>query len=381
MSKPHGGKLVDRVLKGKEKKQASETAASLEKITVSDAVASDVENIAKGVFSPLEGFMNREDLESVLHLMRLPNDLAWTIPILLDVPETKAEKLREGDDVALYFNAKPLALMHLEEKYSFSKDELANQTFGTLDTAHPGVAMAKDLGKIFLSGKINLINAPRGPYDQYKLQPMETRVLFEEKGWNTVVGFQTRNPPHLGHEYVQKTALAFVDGVFINPVIGKKKKGDFKDDVILEAYNALMKNYYLKKSVVMSILPFEMRYAGPREAIFHAIARKNFGCTHFIVGRDHAGVGNFYGPYDAQEIFNEFPDLGISPLFFKSFFYCKRCNAVTNEKACPHSGKERINFSGTKIRKMLSKGQIPPSELMRPEVAEVITRHEDPFVN
>ncbi len=368
------------MLKGKEKKEALETAKRLEKIEVSDAVASDVENIAKGVFSPLEGFMIQEELEAVLHLMRLPSDLAWTIPVLLDVSKSKAERFNEGDELVLHFNGEPLALMHLDEKYSFDKDELANHTFGTLDLAHPGVAMVKTLEGVFLGGKVDLINEPKGSYDQYKLEPLETRVLFEEKGWKTLVGFQTRNPPHLGHEYVQKTALAFVDGVFINPVIGKKKKGDFKDAVILEAYNALMKSYYLKESVVMSILPFEMRYAGPREAIFHAIVRKNFGCTHFIVGRDHAGVGKFYGPYDAQKIFDEFPDLGISPLFFKSFFYCKRCSAVTNEKACPHGEEDHINFSGTKIRKMLSEGQIPPKELMRPEVAEVIARYPNPFV-
>jgi len=379
--KPHGGKLTNRVLAGKDKKKALATIKNLERIEVSAAVAGDVENIAKGIFSPLEGFMNREELETVLRLMRLPNDLPWTIPILLDVQSKKAQSLDEGETVALYFNHHPLATMRLEEKYKFDKNNLANNTFGTLDPTHPGVAAVKSTGDVFLSGKISLLAEPTSPYAQYKLTPMETRVLFEEKGWKTVVGFQTRNPPHLGHEYVQKTALAFVDGVFINPVIGKKKKGDFKDEVILDAYDALMKNYYLKESVVMSILPFEMRYAGPKEAIFHAIVRKNFGCTHFIVGRDHAGVGNFYGPYDAQKIFDEFPDLEISPLFFKSFFHCKRCGTVTNEKACPHGDKQRINFSGTKIRGMLSEGQIPPKELMRPEVAEVITKYPNPFVD
>lgn len=379
MPKPHGGRLINRVLEDNEKNRAAEKTKNLKRIQISEMVASDVENIAKGVFSPLEGFMDREELESVLYSTRLSNDTAWTIPILLDVPKNEAEGLREGDEVALYFNDRPLALLHLEEKYSFDKDELAKNTFGTLDATHPGVAAVRGMGDIFLGGKIDLIDEPKGPYDQYKLSPMETRVLFEEKGWKTIVGFQTRNPPHLGHEYVQKTALAFVDGVFINPVIGKKKKGDFKDEVILESYEALMKNYYLKESVVMAILPFEMRYAGPREAIFHAIVRKNFGCTHFIVGRDHAGVGNFYGPYDAQKIFDDFPDLGISPLFFKSFFYCKRCDSVTNDKACPHGKEEHIDFSGTKIRDMLSKGQIPPKELMRPEVAKVIVERKNPF--
>ncbi|UCE96564.1 MAG: sulfate adenylyltransferase [Candidatus Bathyarchaeota archaeon] len=380
MPNPHGGKLVNRVLKGQERIAAIENAEDLEKIEVTDAIASDIENLAKGVFSPLEGFMNSEELESVLHLMRLPSDLAWTIPILINAPKSKTAQLSNGDKLALYFKGELLAQMHLEEAYDFDNDELAKHTFGTLDSTHPGVAMVKKLEGIFLGGKVDLINEPKETFDQYKLEPLETRVLFEEKGWKTVVGFQTRNPPHLGHEYVQKTALAFVDGVFINPVIGKKKRGDFKDNVILEAYNALMKSYYLKESVVMSILPFEMRYAGPREAIFHAIVRKNFGCTHFIIGRDHAGVGNFYGPYDAQKIFSDFPDLGISPLFFKSFFFCKRCNAVTNEKACPHNEREHVNFSGTKIRKMLSEGEVPPKELMRPEVAEVIFSHPNPFV-
>jgi sulfate adenylyltransferase len=381
MPNPHGNKLVNRVLHGKERKRALQTAATLEKVEISEAAARDVENIAKGVFSPLEGFMSRDEFETVLHLMRLPSDLAWTMPIVLDVPKAKAEKLREDRDVALYFDHEPLAIMHLEEKYRFNKNELARRIFGTLDLAHPGVEMITKMSNLLLGGEVDLINEPPGRYDQYKLAPVETRILFQERGWRTVVGFQTRNPPHLGHEYVQKTALAFVDGVFINPVIGKKKRGDFQDDVILDAYNTLMKNYYLKDSIVMSILPFEMRYAGPREAIFHAIVRKNFGCTHFIVGRDHAGVGNFYGPYDAQRIFDDFPDLGITPLFFKSFFYCKRCGGVTNEKACPHGADAHVSFSGTKIREALSTGHIPPKELVRPEVANLILKHPHPFVN
>jgi sulfate adenylyltransferase len=381
MPTPHGGKLINRTLTDPERPHAQQHALTLPKIPVTDTTASDIENIAKGVFSPLDGFMTREQLETVLHLNRLPTDVPWTIPILLDVPATTAVPLQKGEDLALYHNGTPLATMHLDDKYRVDKTELATHTFGTTDQAHPGVAMIANMGTTLLGGPITLINKPKTPYDRYKLDPLETRVLFKEKNWDTIVGFQTRNPPHLGHEYIQKTALAFVDGVFINPVIGKKKKGDFKDPVILQAYNALMKNYYLKQSVVMSILPFEMRYAGPREAIFHAIVRKNFGCTHFIIGRDHAGVHNFYGPYDAQKIFNDFPDLGIAPLFFKSFFYCKRCHAVTNEKACPHSQTDHINFSGTKIRQMLAENTIPPKELMRPEVAQVITQHPDPFIN
>jgi len=380
LPRPHGGKLIDRVLEGPEKERAVEEARELAAIDVDTAVASDVENIAKGVFSPLEGFMGPEDLESVLENKRLPNDLPWTIPILLDASAETAERLSESDQVALRYRGKPLAILHLEQKYSFDRADVARRVFGTDNPTHPGVDRLLRAGQTLLAGDIDLLDPPEGPYDRYKLSPMETRILFKQKGWRTAVGFQTRNPPHLGHEYVQKTALTFVDGVFINPVIGKKKAGDFKDEVILEAYEALIKNFYPRDSAVMSILPFEMRYAGPREAVFHAIVRKNFGCTHFIVGRDHAGVGNYYRPYEAQEIFDDFPDLGIAPLFFKSFFHCNRCMSVTSEKACPHGENERIGFSGTRIRELFSNGQMPPKEVMRPEVAEMIAKHPQPFV-
>jgi len=238
----------------------------------------------------------------------------------------------------------------------------------------------KNMKEVLLGGKIDLIQVSPTPFDKYKLEPLETRILFKEKSWRTVVGFQTRNTPHIGHEYVQKTALTFTDGVFVNPVIGRKKKGDFKDEVILASYDELIRNYYLKERAVVAILQMEMRYAGPREAIFHAIIRKNFGCTHIIIGRDHAGVGNYYPPYAAQDIFEEFPDLGIVPLFFKSFYFCKKCNSVVNEKTCPHPPEEHINFSGTKIREMLIEGKIPPPELMRPEVAKIIISYDNPFV-
>jgi sulfate adenylyltransferase len=380
MPRPHGGKLVDNLLEGKRKERALKEAMELEKLQISKDLASDLENIAKGVYSPLEGFLTSEELENVLYRKRLSNDLPWAMPIVLDVSKEKVKTINEGDTLALFFEAQPLAFMQVEEKYVFSKKKLAKRTYGTTDLTHPGVAKIQRMGDTFLAGKINLIDTLKSPYDRYKLSPKETRILFREKGWRTVVGFQTRNPPHLGHEYVQKTALTFVDGVFINPVIGRKKKGDFKDEVILEAYDILIRNYYLKDRAVMSILPYEMRYAGPREAIHHAIIRKNFGCTHFIVGRDHAGVGNYYKPYAAQEIFEEFPDLGIIPLFFKSFFYCRKCEGVTHEKACPHGEKEHVTFSGTKIRALFKSGKPPSKELMRPEVAQVIAKHSNPFV-
>ncbi|MGQ9721543.1 MAG: sulfate adenylyltransferase [Candidatus Jordarchaeum sp.] len=378
MPKPHGGKLVNREIPEHQKEKFLEQASELPIININEGLAKDVENIAKGVFSPLEGFLLEEDYSSVLDEKRLADDLPWTIPIVLDAPSNF--KIGSGDTIILSYENGTLALMQIEEVYKYDKEEFAQKVYGTTDTKHPGVVKVNDLGDRLLGGKINLITEMKTPFSKYNLRPVETRILFREKGWRTIVGFQTRNAPHLGHEYVQKTALTFVDGVFINPVIGKKKAGDFRDEVILEAYDALIKNYYLKDRAVMSILPFEMRYAGPREAIFHAIVRKNFGCTHFIVGRDHAGVGDFYPPYAAQDIFDEFPDLGIIPLFFKAFYYCKKCGSVVNEKTCPHEEEHCIKFSGTKIREILISGRYPPKEMMRPEVVDIILRSGNPFV-
>ena len=380
-SRPHGGRLVNRVVTGRRRELLLEEAKELTKITLSDDWAVDLVNIAKGVFSPLEGFMVQGEFLSVLYDMRLPSDLPWTIPIVLDVSPEEISGVKEGDDITLTTkDGLILGLLHVEEIYGYDKKEFAEKVFKTKDINHPGVARVYSMKELLIGGKIDLLNEPPNPYYRYTLYPAETRVLFREKGWRTIVGFQTRNAPHLGHEYIQKTALAFVDGLFINPLIGKKKKGDFKDEVILAAYDALIKHYYPKNSVVLAILRTWMRYAGPREAIFHAIIRKNFGCTHFIVGRDHAGVGNYYGPYEAQEIFSEFPDLGITPLFFREFFYCKKCGSIVNERVCPHPPEYRIVFSGTKIRQMLMKGEKPPEYMMRPEVADVILKWDNPFV-
>jgi len=381
MIPPHGVRLVDRVLKGACREEALEKARTLPVLKIDDESVSDVENIATGVFSPLEGFMGRSSFRSVLHEMRLPDDLPWTIPIILDAGRDDASRFKEGGEVLLAGEGgRPVAILHLEEKYEYDREELAERVFLTSDRAHPGVAKTAAMKDVLLAGPVDLIDISPTPFDRYKLSPKETRILFKEKGWKTVVAFQTRNTPHIGHEYLQKTALTFTDGIFVNPVIGRKKKGDFKDEVILASYEELIRHYYLKERAVMAILQMEMRYAGPREAIFHAIVRKNFGCTHIIIGRDHAGVGNYYHPYAAQDIFEEFPDLGIAPLFFRSFYHCRKCRSVVNEKICPHPASEHIQFSGTKIRDMLVKGEIPPPELMRPEVAEVIMRYKDPFV-
>jgi sulfate adenylyltransferase len=381
MIPPHGGKLVERVLKGTWREESFEKMKCLPVLKIDEELISDVENMATGVFSPLEGFMGKADYRNVLNEMRLSNDLPWTIPIVLDAGRDEARKYKEGEEVVLASESgRPVAILHLEEIYEYDKEELAEKVFLTRDKAHPGVAKVARMKDILLSGPLDLIEVSPTAFDRYKLSPKETRILFKEKGWKTIVGFQTRNTPHIGHEYVQKTALTFADGIFVNPVIGRKKKGDFKDEVILASYEELIRNYYLKERAVMAILQMEMRYAGPREAIFHAIIRKNFGCTHIIIGRDHAGVGNYYSPYAAQDIFEDFPDLGIAPLFFKSFYYCKKCQSVVNEKICPHPSSEHIQFSGTKIRDMLVKGEIPPAELMRPEVARVIMTFQDPFV-
>jgi len=380
MIAPHGGRLVERVLAGDKKAEALEQAKSLPSLRLDEDSVSDVENIATGVYSPLEGFLGRKDFRGVLDHMRLGNDVAWTVPIVLDVGEAEAAGFKEGRDILLASESgQPLALFHLEEKYTFNREEMAEKVYRTLDAAHPGVARTRQMKPVLLGGKLDLIQAPATPFAKWHLSPKETRILFREKGWKTVVGFQTRNTPHVGHEYVQKTALTFTDGLFINPVIGRKKKGDYKDEVILTSYAELIKNYYLKGRAVMAILKMEMRYAGPREAIHHAILRKNFGCTHIIIGRDHAGVGTYYQPYAAQDIFEEFPDLQIIPLFFRSFYFCKKCNSVVNEKICPHGAADQIQFSGTKIRDMLVKGEIPPVEMMRPEVARIIMDYQQPF--
>ncbi|MDI6845141.1 MAG: sulfate adenylyltransferase [Candidatus Saccharicenans sp.] len=380
MIPPHGGRLIERLASEEKKKEIISRAAEMVSVVLDPDLVSDLENIATGVYSPLEGFLNQRDFLSVLDHMRLSNDLPWTIPIVLDVDRELAGRIREGQEIILKNEQlKPVGVLTVEEKYKFNREEFSRKVYGTTDPAHPGVSRVLAMKEVLLGGPVELFELEPTPFDRYRLSPKETRVLFREKGWKTIVGFQTRNTPHLGHEYVQKAALTFTDGLFINPVIGRKKKGDFRDEVILASYEELIKHYYLKERAVMAILKMEMRYAGPREAIHHAIIRKNFGCTHIIIGRDHAGVGNYYRPYAAQEIFEEFPDLGIVPLFFKSFFYCRRCGSIENEKTCPHEASSHIQFSGTKIRDLLAGGEIPPPELMRPEVARVILSFENPF--
>jgi len=381
VSKPHGGRLIIRVASENRRSAVLGAADEYPAISIGLREAYDVENIGYGVYSPLDGFMVYEDLENVLMNMRLSSDLPWTMPIVVSVDEDSMD-FGVGDEVLLSYMDRPLAVMQVEDIYRLDRRLYAERVFGTTDPSHPGVYnVFREMGEYLVGGRIELLDTVDNPYARFYLRPMETRVLFRERGWKTIVGFQTRNAPHLGHEYVQKTALSFVDGIFINPVIGRKKRGDFKDEVILEAYSELVKHYYPKDSAVLSIVRYEMRYAGPREAIHHAIMRKNFGCTHFIVGRDHAGVGNFYGPYDAQEIFREFPDLGVTPVFFKEFFYCRRCGGIVHERICPHDESNRVRFSGTYVREAILEGRDIPDYIVRPEVARVLMSHPDPFVS
>ena len=373
MPRAHGSKLISRHLK-KEPTDLEEMPA----IEINTDLSEDVLNIANGVFSPLNGFLCYNDLDNVVKEKRLESDTPWTIPILLDCD---SKVVNEGDTALLVNKENGVrALLDVEDIYTYDKKTLSQEIYQTQDENHPGVANVNNMKQYILGGKISLIDSKEREFDNYNLSPKETRFLFKEKGWKEIVAFQTRNPPHIGHEYVQKTALTFVDGIFINPIIGKKKVGDFRDEVILSSYETLMKYYYLKERAVMSILRTSMKYAGPREAIHHAIMRKNFGCTHFIVGRDHAGVGNYYGPYDAHDIFSEFPDLGIIPVFFRSFFRCTKCGSVVNDKICPHDQKYHINFSGTKIREILKNGDVPSEDIMRKEVAETILKYDKPFV-
>ncbi len=380
MPRPHGGRLVNQLTRAALIDNRMEEAAELANVSVSKELRIDLENIAIGLYSPLEGPLTENETNSVASNGRLSNDTPWTIPILFDVSEEDAAGFKEGDTIALSRGGEDFALLEVEDKYICDKKNYCKKVYKTNDMEHPGVKKIREMNSILVGGEIEVFKETEGIFPQYRLKPEESRFLFKEKGWRTVAGFQTRNAPHIGHEYVQKTALSFVDGLFINPLIGKKKKGDFTDIVILESYEALIDNYFLKNSAVLVTLEMEMRYAGPKEAIHHAIIRKNYGCSHFIVGRDHAGVGSYYGPFEAQEIFEDYPDLGITPIFFRNFFHCNKCGGPQNDKICPHGEEDRVNYKGRVMRKLLAEGKHPDPTQMRPEVTKAILRHDKPFV-
>ncbi len=374
--KPHGGRLIDRMVTGEKRETLIARVKGLTNLQLNERELADLEMIAVGAMSPLEGFMTRRTYDSVLDSMHLPQGLPWTIPVTLSVkPGEDASQYKEGLDIALRDGDTVLGVMHLEQKWQPDKKREAEKVLLTNDEAHPGVKYLQTIGDTYLGGEVSVFQKPaHADFTNYRLDPKETRVLFKAKGWSTITAFQTRNPIHRAHEYLQKCALEVVDGLLIHPLVGATQKGDIPADVRMRCYEVLMANYYPKDRVALSVFPAAMRYAGPREAIFHALVRKNYGCTHFIVGRDHAGVGNYYGTFDAHYIFDEFDReaLDVTPLFFDHSFYCKRCGNMASSKTCPHGKDDHVILSGTKVREMLAAGEIPPVEFTRPEVARIL---------
>jgi sulfate adenylyltransferase len=381
---PHGGTLINRMLRGDMAEATREMAQRLPQIVLSPLSISDLELIAIGALSPLTGFMGAADYRSVVHDMHLTSGLPWTIPVTLAVDDETARGIQIGQSVTLVEPAPDgsmhqMGVLEVAEKYGYDKTVEAEKVYRTTEDAHPGVARLYAQGDVLLAGEVWVFDLPlaaRTEFPQLRHTPAQTRRMFAQNGWRTTVGFQTRNPVHRAHEYIQKVALEIVDGLFLHPLVGETKSDDIPADVRIASYEAILRDYYPADRVLLGVFPAAMRYAGPREAIFHAIARKNYGCTHFIVGRDHAGVGKYYGTYDAQLIFDEFDKnlIDITPLMFEHAFYCRKCEAIVTAKTCPHDRSEWVSLSGTQVRDMLARGEMLPREFTRPEVSQVLMK-------
>ena len=372
---PHGGELVLNMAGEAECVELRERAKGLPLVQVGSRQLADLEMLAIGAYSPLGGFMNRADYLGVVNDMHLSNGLPWSVPITLSTSSEQVATLKIGSQIALVDAQDALqAVMTVEEKYGYDKQLEASQVYRTTEEAHPGVKVVYQQGDILLGGPVRVVALQNQTFAKYRYTPTQSRKLFTERGWRRVVGFQTRNPVHRAHEYIQKCAIETVDGLYLHPLVGDTKGDDIPADVRMRCYEVLLENYYPADRVILGALPAAMRYAGPREAIFHALMRKNYGCSHFIVGRDHAGVGSYYGTYDAHYIFSEFDPakLGITPMFFDHTFFCRTCDSMASSKTCPHGNDQHVTLSGTRVRQMLQAGEIPPREFSRPEVAKVL---------
>ncbi len=372
---PHGGTLVVSMVDEAERAELQVRAETLPQLPIGSRQLADLEMLAIGAYSPLSGFMSRADYLSVVNEMQLASGLPWSVPITLSTTQQHIEKLRRGSEVALVSEQGAIqAVMTVEDIFGYDKRHEARMVYRTQDEAHPGVAVLYGQGDVLLGGPVRVLALQQQAFAQYRLTPAQARAQFAERGWQRIVGFQTRNPVHRAHEYIQKCAMETVDGLFLHPLVGDTKGDDIPAEVRMRCYEVLVANYYPANRVVLGVLPAAMRYAGPREAIFHALLRKNYGCSHFIVGRDHAGVGSYYGTYDAHHIFEEVDakKLGIIPMFFDHTFFCRACDAMASSKTCPHGIEHHVTLSGTRVRQMLQAGEIPPREFSRPEVAQVL---------